>query len=72
MVERLLPEDLPHIFERFYRGKNAGETASAYGLACAKEHDYTHRAAVSRCKANPARAPSLTIPILSDKVQVPD
>ena len=32
----ILPEDLPHIFERFYRGKNAGEDSVGIGLAMAK------------------------------------
>ena len=30
------PDDLPHIFERFYRGKNAGEDSVGIGLAMAK------------------------------------
>lgn len=30
------PSDLPHIFERFYRGKNAGEDSVGIGLAMAK------------------------------------
>ena len=30
------PEDLPHIFERFYRGKNAGADSVGIGLAMAK------------------------------------
>lgn len=30
------PEDLPHIFDRFYRGKNAGEDSVGIGLAMAK------------------------------------
>lgn len=30
-------EDLPHLFERFYRGKNAGEGGIGIGLALAKE-----------------------------------
>ncbi len=30
------PEDLPHIFERFYRGKNAGSDSVGIGLAMAK------------------------------------
>jgi len=30
------PVDLPHIFERFYRGKNAGEDSVGIGLAMAK------------------------------------
>lgn len=30
-------EDLPHLFERFYRGKNAGEGGIGIGLSLAKE-----------------------------------
>ena len=30
-------EDLPRLFERFYRGKNAGEGGIGIGLALAKE-----------------------------------
>ena len=30
-------EDVPHLFERFYRGKNAGEGGIGIGLALAKE-----------------------------------
>lgn len=30
-------EDIPHLFERFYRGKNAGEGGIGIGLALAKE-----------------------------------
>ena len=29
-------EDLPHIFERFYKGKNAGKGSVGIGLALAK------------------------------------
>lgn len=32
----IAPEDLPHIFERFYRGKNAGPDSVGIGLALAK------------------------------------
>ncbi len=31
------PEDLPHIFERFYRGKNAGPQSVGIGLALARQ-----------------------------------
>lgn len=31
-----LPEDIPHLFERFYRGKNAGEGSVGIGLALAR------------------------------------
>lgn len=34
--EGIAPEDLPHIFTRFYRGKNAGENSVGIGLAMAK------------------------------------
>ena len=30
------PEDLPHIFERFYKGKNAGESSIGIGLALSR------------------------------------
>ena len=30
------PEDLPHIFERYYRGKNAGENSVGIGLALSR------------------------------------
>ena len=29
-------EDLPHIFERFYKGKNSGENSVGIGLALSK------------------------------------
>ncbi len=31
------PEDLPHLFERFYRGKNAGPQSVGIGLALARQ-----------------------------------
>lgn len=34
--EGIEPEDLPHIFERFYKGKNAGKDSVGIGLAMAK------------------------------------
>ncbi len=33
--EGIAPEDLPHIFERFYKGKNAGKDSVGIGLAMA-------------------------------------
>ena len=30
------PEDLPHLFERFYKGKNAGSSSFGIGLALAQ------------------------------------
>lgn len=35
--EGFAKEDLPHLFERFYRGKNAGEGSTGIGLALARE-----------------------------------
>ena len=35
--EGFAKEDIPHIFERFYRGKNAGEGGIGIGLALSKE-----------------------------------
>lgn len=35
--EGIAPDDLPHIFERFYRGKNSGSRSVGIGLALARE-----------------------------------
>lgn len=35
--EGFLKEDIPHLFERFYRGKNAKEGGIGIGLALSKE-----------------------------------
>lgn len=32
-----MKEDIPHLFERFYRGKNASEGGIGIGLALSKE-----------------------------------
>ena len=34
--EGISPEELPHIFERFYKGKNSGKDSVGIGLAMAK------------------------------------
>lgn len=34
--EGITPEDLPHLFERFYKGKNAGKNSVGIGLAMAQ------------------------------------
>ena len=33
----IAPDDLPHIFERFYRGKNSGDSSYGIGLALARK-----------------------------------
>ena len=33
----IAPEDLPHVFKRFYKGKNAGKDSVGIGLAFAKQ-----------------------------------
>lgn len=33
----ILPEDVPHVFERFFRGKNAGLNGTGLGLALARK-----------------------------------
>jgi two-component system sensor histidine kinase BaeS len=35
--EGIDPADLPHVFERFYRGKNAAPEGAGLGLALVKE-----------------------------------
>ncbi len=35
--EGFAKEDIPHLFERFYRGRNAGEGGIGIGLALSKE-----------------------------------
>ena len=37
VLRELAKEDIPHLFERFYRGQNAGEGGIGIGLALAKE-----------------------------------
>jgi signal transduction histidine kinase len=39
----ILPEDMPHIFERFFRGRNAGFGGSGLGLAIARNIVEAHR-----------------------------
>lgn len=34
--EGIAPEDLPHLFERFYKGKNSGENSVGIGLSLAR------------------------------------
>lgn len=32
----IAPEDLPHVFERFYKGKNSNDASTGIGLALAR------------------------------------
>jgi len=43
----IMPEDMPHIFERFFRGQNAGLRGSGLGLAIARNIVEAHHGRIS-------------------------
>ena len=54
------PKDLPHIFERFYRGKNSGEDSVGIGLAMARSIITSQGGSVS-CESELGRGTMFTI-----------
>lgn len=54
------PTDLPHIFERFYRGKNSGEDSVGIGLAMAKSIINSQGGSVS-CESELGRGTMFTV-----------
>lgn len=53
-------EDLPHVFERFYRGKNAGEESVGIGLAMARSILLSQRGSV-QVKSQPGIGTCFTV-----------
>jgi signal transduction histidine kinase len=45
--EPISPEDLPHIFERYYRGKNSNHDQTGLGLAIAQEIVQRHSGTIT-------------------------
>ena len=56
----ILPEDMPHIFERFFRGRNAGFGGSGLGLAIARNVVEAHRGRIS-VESAPGEGTSVTV-----------
>jgi len=56
----ILPEDMPHIFERFFRGRNAGLGGSGLGLAIARDIVEAHRGRIS-VESMPGEGTSVTV-----------
>jgi len=56
----ILPEDMPHIFERFFRGRNAGLGGSGLGLAIARDIVDAHRGRIS-VESMPGEGTSVTV-----------
>lgn len=56
------PEDLPHIFKRFYKGKNAGNDSVGIGLAMSKKL-LTEQNAVLSAKSQPEEGTEFLIKI---------
>lgn len=58
--EGIMEEDLPHIFERFYKGKNAGQDSVGIGLAMSKTILQEQQADV-RVQSIPGEGTSFTV-----------
>jgi signal transduction histidine kinase len=56
----ILPEDMPHIFERFFRGRNAGFGGSGLGLAIARNIVEAHHGRIS-IESVPGEGTSVTV-----------
>jgi len=56
----ILPEDMPHIFERFFRGRNAGPGGSGLGLAIARDIVEAHGGRIS-VESAPGDGTSVTV-----------
>ncbi len=60
--EGIDPQDLPHIFERFYRGRNSGDEGAGLGLAIVKSVAEAHGGTVL-VENNPGKGCVFTIEI---------
>jgi len=56
----ILPEDMPHIFERFFRGRNAGPGGSGLGLSIARDIVEAHGGHIS-VESAPGEGTSVTV-----------
>ena len=56
----ILPEDMPYIFERFFRGRNAGPGGSGLGLAIARDIVEAHGGRIS-VESAPGEGTSVTV-----------
>jgi signal transduction histidine kinase len=56
----ILPEDMPHIFERFFRGRNAGPGGSGLGLSIACDIVEAHGGHIS-VESAPGEGTSVTV-----------
>ncbi len=62
----IAPEDLPHIFERFYRGKNADDDSVGIGLALSKAI-IEKAGGTIRADSEPGKGSSFTIKFFNSK-----
>jgi signal transduction histidine kinase len=58
----ILPEDLPHVFERFFRGRNARAEGAGLGLAIAQSVALAHGGSL-RAQSEPGRGSTFTLEI---------